>query len=95
MSCIAIRMTRVGSWIATMLDRRYSADRHDLQADAPDAVPPDAVAPRVQAAALDAVPPIRFEANPLVAEHADLCVSAQPLRRADAVADLVPKGSPG
>jgi len=34
---------------SAMLVRSYSADRHDLQADAPDAVQPEAVAPRPQA----------------------------------------------
>ena len=78
-----------------MLVRSYSADRHDLQADAPDAVPPDAVVPRAQAAALDAVPPIRCEANHLAAKRAGLRLSAQLLRLAGFVAEHVPKGSPG
>jgi hypothetical protein len=78
--------------MAPMLVRPHSADRHDLQADA---VPPDAVAPRAQAAALDAVPPIRFEANPIAAKRAGLRLSAQLLRLADVVAEHVPKGSRG
>ncbi len=54
-----------------MPDSPYSADRHDFQADAPDAVPPDATVPRAQVAALDAVPPTADFDSPLPRLHAE------------------------